>query len=593
VPAAAPMRGSGAWIPWIGAAVACLALIGTGAITVRHLRETAQAADAVRFLIAPPANTPLSLHSPMAISPDGQRVVFGAISNGVPTLWIRPLATLAATPLAGTAGATFAFWSPDSRSIAFFADQKLMKMQLNGGPPIPICPAPQGRGGAWNEDNTIVFAPSATGGLQKVGSGGGTPVPVTTPDKTEVGHRFPWFLPDGRHFLYAGLTTGSSPPTGTLWIGSLDSSERVSIGPADSAAMYSSGHLLFVRGGILLARPFDPDRRTPTGEPFPIADQVLGIRSTMKATFSVSASGTLGYRPIFGSTSRLTWFDRTGKPLGAFGAQGFYLNLGLSPNDERLAASLGGLGRPEIWILDLARAATPTRLTSPSAGDFDPVWSPSGAQVVFTSNRTGTFDIYQRAADGTGQAELLLKPVNGAEASDWSRDGRFLVYASRGEVEAVPLSDRDSARVKAGKPFALLQTPFDEGDPAVSPDGRWIAYFSDETGQPQIFVRSFPSGGRPFRISEGGGTEPRWRDDGKELFFLAPDGAMMAARIDTAKDFTATVPQMLFRTGLASVQNNHPYVVTRDGQRFIVPVADETAAAQMTVVLNWLSAVRK
>jgi serine/threonine protein kinase/Tol biopolymer transport system component len=587
VPAAT--RRSRAWIAWIAAAVATLALIGTGAVTVRHLRESSPAADLVRFVITPPANTPLSATSAMAISPDGRQVVFGALSKGSPMLWVRPLAALTARQLPGTEAAAYPFWSPDSRSVAFFADGKLMKIQLSGGSPVPLCVAPAGRGGTWNDDNTIIFAPSGTAGLQKVASAGGTPVPVTTPDKGEVGHRWPWFLPDNRHFLYVSALAGGGLPTGTLLVGSLDSSERVTLGPSDSNGMYASGHLLFVRGTTLMAQPFDPERLKTTREPFPIAEPVVGS-ITLKGPFSVSGSGTLGYQTGLTMTSQLTWFDRTGKSQGAVGVPGGYVNLALSPDERRIAVSQVALGTINIWILDLARAAAPFRLTVDAGNDFDPVWSPDGAHVVFTSSRTGTSALYRRAADGSGQDELVWKPERGVAAPDWSRDGRFLAYASSGDVWVLPLG---SSTVEGGKPIAFLQTSFTETHPAFSPDGRWLAYSSNESGQAEIYVQSFPAGGSKSRISMGGGVQPRWRGDGREIFFLAPDGTMMAARLDTATGFNAMVPRPLFQTNITSRQNNHPYVVTRDGQRFLIPVSDQSAASQMTVVLNWLAGVQK
>jgi Tol biopolymer transport system component len=270
-----------------------------------------------------------------------------------------------------------------------------------------------------------------------------------------------------------------------------------------------------------------------------------------------------------------------------------HVNLALSPDERRLAVSQAALGNISIWMLDLARASAPSRFTVDAGGNFDPVWSPDGAEVVFTSNRAGTLDLYWHSASGSGRDELLLKPAKGAGAPDWSRDGRFLAYSSSGDVEVLPLSGLGSSKVEPGKPFAFLQTSFDEGDPAFSPDGRWVAYHSNESGQPQIYVQAFPAGGSKTRISEGGGTEPRWRGDSRELFFLAPDGTMMAARIDTVKDFKVTAPQPLFQTGLTSTQNNHPYVVTKDGHRFLIPVTNQSAASQMTVVLNWLAGVQR
>jgi hypothetical protein len=591
--AAGPAPGSRARLAWIAAAAAGLALIGTGAVTVRHLLERPPAAEPVQFQITSPPNTPLSLGAPMAISPDGRHVVFGAIAKGLPTLWVRPLGSLATRQLPGTDGASFPFWSPDSRSIGFFARGKLMKIQLNAGPPVPLCDAANGRGGTWNADNTIVFTPTPNAGLQRVASAGGAPVPLTTSGNGENGHRWPWFLPDNRHFVYVAAAAGSGLPTGTLWLASLDSSERTSLGTASSNAMFAAGHLLFVRGATLMAQPFDPDRRQATGEPFPIAEQVVGIANTLKASFSVSTSGTLAYRPGAGTASQLTWFDRAGKSLGAIGDPQVHVNLGLSPDGRRLAVSQAALGAINMWLVDLARPSAPSRFTTASGGNFDPVWSPDGSQVVFTSSRTGKFNLYLRAGDGSGEDKVLSEPAQGAGAPDWSSDGRSLAFGSSGDVWVLPLSGHGSSKIEAGKPYPFVQTSFDEGDPAFSPDGRWLAYHSNESGQPQIYVQSFPAGGNKSRISTAGGTEPVWRGDGKELFFLAPDGTMMAARVDTAKGFDASVPQPLFQTGITSTQNNNPFVVTRDGQRFLVPVVDHSAAAQMTVMLNWREGIQK
>jgi len=587
VAGAAPARRSRERIAWASAALLGIALVGAGLVAVRHLREAPPPADPVQFHIIPPQDT--VMQSPqLAISPDGRQVVFIA-SKGVASLWVRALATLEARALPGTEGAGIPFWSPDSRSVGFFAGGKLKKIQIGGGPPIVLCDAPAARGGTWNSDNTIVFG-LQNGPLQKVSSTGGTPAPATIVDNGETGHRWPWFLPDGRHFVYVAMLGGTrAAGTGSLRVGSLESNETTSLGLSDSNVAYGSGHLIFVRSSNLMAQPFDPHRRVSLGEAFPVLDELRPLTSTLYAPFSVSATGVLGYSRGGVQSSQLTWFDRTGRVLGTVGEPGFYINLALSPDERRLAASLG-TGSPmniDIWLIDLARDATPSRFTFDPATEFDPAWSPDGSQVAFTSSRTGTNRLYRHASSGSGQDEPLLKSDLGASAPDWSRDGRFLVYSSAGDVWVLPLSG------DGREPLAFLQTPFNESDPAFSPDGRWIAYNSNESGQAQIYVQSFPAGGGKFLISRQGGMEPRWRGDGRELFFLAPDGTMMAAGIDTTKDFQATVPQPLFRTGITSARDNHPYVVTKDGARFLFPVIERSTASPITVMMNWPAAVQK
>ena len=581
--AKAPARRSRERIAWVVAALSSLAFLAAGVVAVRHLREAPPPADPVQFQIVPPENASLAPAAPMAISPDGRQIVFVA-SKGVAMLWVRAMGALESRLLPGTEEALFPFWSPDSRSIGFFAGGKLKKIQVGGGPPIVLCDAPAGRGGTWSSDNTIVFAPTANATLQKVASAGGAPVPATTLDKDELAHRWPWFLPDGRHFVYLAANVVS---TGVLRVGSLDSSETTSLGPSASNGVYGSGHLLFVRGNSLMAEPFDPVRREVTGEAIPVVDQLSTVSAILYASFSVSPTGVLAYGRGAAPSAQLTWFDRTGKPVGKVGDPQSYFNLALSPDERRLAASMvtGSPANVDIWLVDLARGATPSRFTFDPAADYDPAWSPDGSAVVFTSARTGIISLFRHASSGTGQDELLVKQNFGASAPDVSRDGRFLAYSGSGDVWVLPLA--------GGGPAAFLQTPFSEGDPAFSPDGRWIAYNSNESGPAQIYVQSFPKGGGKYLISQTGGTEPRWRGDGRELFFLAPDGTMMAAGIDAAKGFQATVPEPLFRTGITSTRDNHPYVVSKDGARFLIPVLERAAATPITVTLNWPAAVQK
>jgi Tol biopolymer transport system component len=572
---------SRAWLPWAVAAAFGLAL---AALSVVHLRETPPAAQPVQFqLRMPPGAVPVA-PAAIEISPDGQQAVFGAVTDGLSALWVRPLSSVDARLLPGTEGATYPFWSPDSRTVAFFADGKLKKAPLAGGPPIVLCDAPGPMGGTWNRDGSVLFARAQGAGIQKVSSTGGAPVAVTKLENGEIGHRWPFLLPDGRHFLFLAIATPIDN-SGELFVGSLDSSERTALGQKDSAAVYGSNHLLFSSNGVLMAQPFDAARRHVTGEPFPIAEQVETLGATRRAPISVSDAGVLGYRS--GSVfATLTWVDRTGRVMGTVGERGNYLNLALSPDERRLAIAQGitATRNIDIWVIDLARPGTPTRLTTDPGMEFDPAWSHDGSQVIFSATRSGPLDLYRHAASGAGQDELVVQQRS--SGPEYSRDGKFLAYTSINDVWVLPLS-------AGAKPYKLLETEFNEGDPAISPDGRWMAYFSNETGVSQIYVQSFPNGGNKQRISEAGGSEPRWNGNGTELFFLSPNGVLMAAGIDTANGFRVKAPQALFQTGITAAGNNHPYVVTKDGQRFLVTRNNDSDQSQVTITTNWLSAVRK
>ncbi len=481
--AGAPSGRSNARLPWLVAAGLGVALMGLGAIAIRHFTEAPPAVAPVQFQIRLPEGTGPVGQSPIEISPDGQHVVFGAATQGISALWLRPLSALDARQLTGTEGAAFPFWSPDSRSVAFFADGKLKKVQIAGGPPVVLCDALTPGGGTWSRDNPIVFGRMG-GGLNKVEVAGGASAEVTKLQGAEISHRWPFFLPDGRHFVFTAVSVALGV-SGELVIGSLDSAERASLGIADSNAVYSAGHLLFTRNGTLLAQPFDAARRQLNGEPFPIADQVEPLAATRKAPLSVSASGVLGYRR--GSTlATLTWHDRSGRITGALGDRSGYLNLALSPDERRLAVSQSlpdtHTRNIDIWIVDVDRPGTPARLTSEPSAEFDPTWSPDGAQVMFISTRAGSLDLFRHAANGSGQDEMVLK--KSVSGPDYSRDGKFVAFASDSDVWVLPLSGGAAA-------YPLLRTQFNEGDPAISPDGRWIAYHSNETGWRRSTCRRF------------------------------------------------------------------------------------------------------
>jgi eukaryotic-like serine/threonine-protein kinase len=582
-------RRSREWFAWTIAAV--LGAIAVG-LAVTHLRETPAPTEPFVLTIAAADTSTLVTPPQFAISPDGRQIVFVASgSQGVPMLWVRPFITLAARPLPGTEGATQPFWSPDNHYVGFFADGKLKKVDVSGGSPISLCDS-TGLigGGTWSRNNVIVFAPSFASPLNKVDAAGGMSTPVTTLGE-DSSHRYPSFLPDGQHVLYLALRGASRE----LRVASLGTTDTTSLGAAESNALYSSGHLLFSRGGTLMAQPFDPSTRQPDGDPFRVAEQVPASLNG-RAFFSVSTTGVLGY---FGGgaqpLSRLTWMDRTGKPLRVVGDAGAYANLSLSPNEQRVAVSMATGWRPnrDIWVIDLARADTASKLTSDPASESDPIWSPDGSQILFNSNRDGPYNsAFQRSADGGGQDVLVVKMERLIDSPDWSHDGRFLVFTggqnqTSNDLWVLPFSgDR--------KPTVLLQTPEIEDSPTFSPDDRWIAYDSDATGRFEVYVRSFSPGGGQLQISRNGGWAPRWSGDGKEIFFLARDGAMMVADVTLGKDFHASVPRALFPTALLKTTARHIYAVTKDGKRFLLPVPDQRqASTPITVVLNWPWMVKK
>ncbi len=581
-------------LAWIAAATLGVALVATGTMTVKHLREAAPVRDPIQFTIGAPENSPFGYTTPQfAVSPDGRQVVFVASLQGALVLWVRPLSTLVATPLPGTEGATHPFWSPDSRFIGFFAAGKLKKVQVSGGTPVELCEAPIERGGTWNGDSMILFSPTNSSPLQRVTSAGGTSTPVTELAKGETSHRWPTFLPDGRHFLYfVGVGDGS---TGEIRAGSLESKETVAVVASDSNGLYAAGHVVFVRGGNLMALPFNPDTRQSTADAFLLVEQV-SLDDMAYAGFSVSATNELTY--AHGNarrTARLTWFDLAGKSLGPVGDPEVYYNVSLSPDERRVAVSLlnRSPGNRDIWLIDLGRAGAPSRFTVDPAADFLPIWSPSGSQIAYSSNRGGgPANIYVQAANGSGQAEPASKSATPNYVTDWSRDGLFLAYTdlattTNSDLWVLPLSgDR--------KPVHFLQTPFNEDNAVFSPNGRWIAYDSDESGRPEVYVRPFPAAGGRYPVSRAGGTQPMWRNDSQELYFLTLDGTLMSASISTAKNLEAGVPKTLFPTGNiynGTIGMRRGYAVTKDGKQFLAIIPEQrTSSSLITVVVNWLAA---
>jgi WD40 repeat protein/predicted Ser/Thr protein kinase len=576
-------------------ALAILALAALLPWVIRE-RKVARADPAVtRFAVLPPDNASFlgGEFDLVTISPDGRRLALMATSGGRRRIWIRPLESLTAEPLAGTEGASYPFWSPDSRFIGFFANGKLKKIEASGGPAQTLCDAPDGRGAAWNRDGVILFARHRIGeALYRVSSSGGLPVPATRlePSRQESAHRWPCFLPDGRHFLYLASISTRHARNG-IYIGSLDSRETTPLISADSNVAYSpTGHLLFVRDQTLMAQRFDAERLRPDGEVVPVLEQMPQALASSLSPFSVSENGVLAYWT--GDTKReLVWFDQAGRRLGSLGSASDIPEHSLSPDDKRVA-----LKRPDtrsgasvIWVVEVSRGVS-SRLTLDRLEESFPIWSPDGTRIVFVSNRNGPEDLYQKDSIGTGREELLYKSdVVHKHPLDWSRDGRFILYQTRqprtgDDIMALPLFGNR-------EPIPFLSTEFEERHAQFSPDGTYVAYASDESGAYEIYVQPFPGPGEKLQISTQGGTQPRWRRDGKEIFYVAPDSRMMAAPLSPwAGSLNVGNPRALFKTTIlpGALGPTSGYVVTADGQRFLIATpTSETLVFPVTVVLNW------
>jgi eukaryotic-like serine/threonine-protein kinase len=595
---------------WLVASAAVLAL-ALAALAAIHFSEKPAPQAVVRFQLASPEKP--TFGNGLALSPDGKRVVYShAGADGVAKLWVRSLDSLAAQPLTGTDEAGFPFWSPDSRYIGYFARGQVKKIEASGGPPQTLCDySNTAIGGSWNGDGVILFGTNASG-LFRVPQAGGAASPVTILEG-ELFHGRPWFLPDGKRFFYfvnAKLTEKSG-----IYLAALGSSGRKFVVAAKQGAMYvdartsaGKGHLLFLREGTLMALPLDPRSLDPAGDAFPVAEQVgFSISSPF---FSVSANGVLAYRNG-GATghSQLAWFDRDGKPLGTVGPAGAYNDLSLSPDGKWVAVSRGdAAGGPgatrDIWLIDAVHGV-PTRFTFDPAAEVNAIWSPDSSRVVFASARTGIFNLYQRAAGGVGGEEPLLKSDLEARPYDWSDDGKFLVFSvvdnkTRSDLWVLP----DPAGSGERKPRPFLASPFNETEgqfsPASAGSTRWLAYVSDESGKDEVYVQPFAetpiASAAKFQISSDGGYQPRWRRDGKELFYLYR-GRIMAVEIKTTPRFEHGIPKPLFESrilgSIPALRTLYRYAVSGDGKRFLVDgQEEESVSSPITVVLNWNAALK-
>jgi eukaryotic-like serine/threonine-protein kinase len=553
-----------------------------------------------RFSLSPPqgGNFSPGIGSAIpAMSPDGWRVAFVANRGGTQQLWVRSLDSLEAHPLAGTENANQPFWAPDSRSIGFTTTggTKLKTVGASGGPVQSVCDSLGSSGATWNRDGVIVFG-SQVGGLFRVAAMGGQPVRLTTPDasRREIAHRFPSFLPDGRHFLYLAF------PSNAIWIGSLDRTDTKRLMNADSQAEYASrGYLLFARQSVLMAQPFDVNRLALSGDAVAIAEPLIADTDGRRA-FSASDVGTLTYRTgVSSPPTQLMWADRRGRSLGEIGQPGLYRNPALSPDGHRVAVEAQDPQNrtQQVWLIEVGRGVA-SRFTFDAGNDIYPVWSPDGTRIAFGSDRQpGEFNLYTKASNGTAAEELLLKSGADTLAApySWSPDGQFIVYRTFAPVVNMMVLPLGGDR----KPALYQQNNSTQVQGQVSPNGRWIAYDSVESGRFEVYVQSFPTPGAKWQVSKEGGYYPRWRGDGNELFYSGADGQLWAVPIaDTgALDIGTSMP--LFRPRLlngatAAAGFRAQYDVTHDGQKFLLNVPLEDASAPpITVVLNWTAGLKE
>ncbi|MGH2628434.1 MAG: protein kinase domain-containing protein, partial [Anaerolineales bacterium] len=588
---------------WMAAAI----FLGLAIVpfAIAYVRRPATQQHAIRAAILPPEESSFLFSGissgPVVVSPDGERLAFVARTpEGRNLLWVRPLDAVTARPLEGTDGASFPFWSADSRFIGFFADAKLKKIDASGGPPQTLCDTSIARGGSWNQEGTIIFAPDVNDSIYRVSASGGEPAPVTALDESRqhFNHRWPHFLPDGRHFLFfARSASADGEYTGT-YVGSLDSKEQKFLLPGASNALYAPpGYLLFVREKALMAWRFGARRLELTGEAVPVAEPVGVNGAAQRAGFSVSSNGILAYQGGgVESGWQLVWFDRAGKQVGAVGEPAIHLFHRISPDGQKVVVQIidNRTANADLWIYDLARGVK-TRLTFEPSTETSPVWSPDGTHIAYASRRGARFHMRQRASSGVGGEEPLLEePDADTRPHSWSRDGRYLAFmrrqvsgTTRADIWILPLfGDR--------KAFPILQSPFEESAAAFSPDGRWLAYESNESGRNEVYVTPFPGAGGKWQVSAAGGSAPRWRSDGLELYYLAADNKLMAAGI-TPKGATLEIGAVraLFQARPA-VGPGGGYDAAGDGRRFLIATeTEQTGGEPITLVVNWTGGLHR
>jgi len=568
-----------------------------------YFRRAPRPERAMHFSIALPSSV-----RDLALSSDGRTLAFIAPrpNGGGNVLWVREIGSTAMPVLENTEGASFPFWSPDGRSVGFFADGKLKRIEAAGGAVQVLCDAPFGRGGTWNRDGVIVFAPDAAGGLARVSAAGGA---VTRVAEIRLGnyspnlsHRWPFFLPDGKHFLYSVADFADlQSETNAIYLGTLGSKEQRRLVTSNSNAVYvPPGYLVFFRSGTLMAQRFDADRLQLAGEAFAVADDAGYLSTVARSLFSVSESGTLVYQTGSSAAfSQLQWFDRNGKRLATIGSPASYANPRISPDGKKVALDIDDpqSSSTDVWVVDLGHGV-PSRFTFDPAQDETAIWSPDGGRILWMSQRGQETKFYVKAAAGSGNEDAIFRSAGDLPLSvpnDWSRDGRFVLYTQSRpdgirQMWILPMTGESKPH-----PFVHGQSAEVEGQ--FSPDGHWVAYSSNESGQWQVYVTPFPGPGGKYQISKDGGQQPRWQRDGKELFFLSKDKKLMSVPVKAGATFEFGAPSELFQTRARaplSAEEIFTYDASPDGQRFLINVnLKQSNPPPLNIVLNWTSELQR
>jgi eukaryotic-like serine/threonine-protein kinase len=575
-------KGSHELLAWLVASALALLLIAS-----LLLWHGSKGTEQTTYFSAP---FPFAARS-VAVSPNGHTVaIIGhreSERNNV--LWIYEAGSQDATGLPNTEGASFPFWSPDGRSLGFFADGKLKKLNLTGGPVQTLCDASTGRGGTWNKDGVILFTPAGTlgVGLYRISASGGTPTQVTVPDKTlnEDSNRWPVFLPDGIHYLYSAINLSGRRDLYSVYVGALDSKEKRLVVRAKGNAAYAApGYLLFYRDQTLFAQHFDTGKFELTGEPVPLLTDVQFFPRISQAVFAASTAGLLvAQRNADSGASQVLWFDRKGQQTGVALNPGIYGNIMLAPNGRDVASDTTDpvSQNTDIWTYDLETRSA-KRLTFDPSLDSLPIWSPDGSRMVFASNRELKFDLYLKDSNGAQEEKVIPQDGPDRFPTDWSRDGKYLLYGRGPDLWFLTFPEFHTTQfLKASS--TLKSSRF-------SPDGKWVAYSSNESGRWEIYVTSFPEAHGKWQVSNTGGDQPRWRGDGKELFYLSTDSKIMAVPVKTGSNFDAGTPAVLFQANpreMFATSELFSYDVSSDGQKFLINTQLKTEMTPMSVVLNW------
>ena len=591
--AAAPLRAPNkrARLAWTAAALAAIVMSATGTLLFYH---PAQSAHAVRTVINPPEKTVLNLTGdfagPPVLSPDGMSIAFAATGmDAKPALWVRPMDSLEAHQLAGTDGAIFPFWSPDSRSLGFFADSKLKTVDLNNGSPQVVADAPFGRGGAWSPDGVILFSANTQTALTRVSASGGPVLPATKIDSRQhTSHRWPFFLPDDQHFLYLAINHDPSKASNnTVYYAALDGREERPLLRSQSNAVYADGFLLFARSDQLMAQPFDPAKGMLRNEPQVVARGMMNDVSTWHMDASASPDGLLAFGSGGSADLQLVWVDREGKQLGTFADNLTNLQTArISPQGDRVALQID-TGENDVWVLDLARGVR-TRLTFGPVSNTNPAWSPDGKWIAYASDRNGHANLYRKPSDGSGAEELLLTDDHEIAPDDWSRDGKYLLYSRGGGIDAelwaLPLEGER-------KPWLVLAHASVRFSAQLSPDMRWLAYSSNESGVVELYVVPFRGGQGKWQLSAHGGGRPKWSRDGKELYYMDPTYNLFTVPVkDVGGALQFGTPQRLVSNWSAPQVF---YDVTPDGKKILLDRVAQQVSQSITIVTNFTAGLKK